>query len=192
MNSVPVLPCDDATLESAAKILLGGGVVVIPTDTVYGLAAHPDFPDAVARLYTIKGRAEGKPIALLASSGEAAEKFLGAPLTPRAAALAKAHWPGALTMVLPKGSGFEGLRVPDHEWTRRLIEACGGTLRVTSANLSGHAPAVDAIASLASVGLNADMVCDDGVSPGGVASTVVKIGADDSLVVLRHGGVTVE
>ncbi len=192
MNEVPVLPCNEKTLKTAAEILLGGGVAVIPTDTVYGLAAHPDFPEAVARLYTIKGRAEGKPIALLASSGDAAEKFLGAPLPGRADALAKAHWPGALTMVLPKGDGFEGLRVPDHGWTRRLIEACGGTLRVTSANISGRAPAVDALESLSSVGLNADLVCDDGVSPGGVASTVVKIDRDGSLTVLRRGGVAVE
>lgn len=192
MNGVPVLPCDGATLEKAAEILLGGGVAVIPTDTVYGLAAHPDFPDAVARLYTIKGRAEGKPVALLASSSAAAETFLGAPLPARAAELAAAHWPGALTMVLPKGGGFEGLRVPDHEWTRRLIVACGGVLRVTSANVSGRAPAVDALASLSSVGLSADVVCDGGASPGGVASTVVKIDRDGSLTVLRRGGVPVE
>ena len=68
---------DVAGLEAAAAALLSGGVAVVPTDTVYGLAAHPGFPDAVRRLYTIKERAAAKPIALLASGADAAERFLG-------------------------------------------------------------------------------------------------------------------
>ena len=197
-----------------------GGVAVIPTDTVYGLAAHPDFPEAVERLYTIKGREAKKPIALLASDVEAVVRFLGghigeaAPSPHQSAALigeaapsplhagksvfpktaadlAARHWPGGLTLVLPKGDIYEGLRVPDHEWTRRLLAACGGVLRVTSANLSGQRAATDAPAALAEVGLSADIVVDGGVSPGGVASTVVKVDADGSLSVLRSGAVAV-
>ena len=209
-----------------------GGVAVIPTDTVYGLAAHPDFPEAVERLYTIKGREAKKPIALLASDVEAVVRFLGGPIGeaapslsaaligeaapsphqsaaligeaapsplhagksvfPKTAAdLAARHWPGGLTLVLPKGDIYEGLRVPDHEWTRRLLAACGGVLRVTSANLSGQRAATDAPAALAEVGLSADIVVDGGVSPGGVASTVVKVDADGSLSVLRSGAVAV-
>jgi len=169
--------CDEAGLAAAAQVLLAGGVAVIPTDTVYGLAAHPRFPAAVARLYTIKGRAAGKPIAMLAA--DAAATGVTGPLA--------AHWPGALTVVC-RGEGY---RVPDHAWTRRLLATCGGLLRVTSANMSGQRAATDAEAALAAVGLSADLLVDDGVSKGGVASTVVKIAEDGSVQVLREGPVKI-
>ena len=183
--------CDDAGLAEAAKVLNSGGVAVIPTDTVYGLAAHPRFPAAVDRLYSIKGRESLKPIALLAADADAATHFLGGAMPPGAADMAAQHWPGALTLVLPmaNGAGYEGLRVPDHAWTRRLLAACGGVLRVTSANLSGRRPATDALAALADVGLSADIVVDDGVSPGGAASTVVKVDVAGVFTVLRQGPV---
>ena len=179
---------DEAGLVTAARVLLRGGVAVIPTDTVYGLAAHPDFPAAVERLYEIKHRAAKKPIALLTSDVEGAAKFLGG-MDAQATRIAKKHWPGALTLVLPKGEAFEGLRVPDHDWTRRLLSACGGVLRVTSANLSGQRAATDALEALSSIGLSADLVVDDGISPGGIASTVAKI-ANGEITVLRPGPVT--
>lgn len=171
---------------AAARTLNRGGVAVIPTDTVYGIAARPDRPAAVSRLYSIKGRDAGKPIALLASDVAAVEKF-GFKLEGRARELAEKHWPGALTLVV----GGEGFRVPDHEKTRRLIAECGGVLRVTSANLSGRQPAADAKRAFAEVGLTADCTIDDGVSPGGVPSTVVRVLADGSLEVLRRGAVDI-
>lgn len=185
--------CDAEGLVAVSALLNAGGVAVIPTDTVYGLAARPDFPDAVERLYSIKGREAKKPIALLAADAIAAARFLGRELPSIAADLAASHWPGALTLVLPvqDGSRFEGLRVPDHDWTRRLLASCGGVLRVTSANLSGCRPATDAPAALADVGLSADMVVDDGVSPGGTASTVVKIDASGTMTLLRPGPIEV-
>ncbi|MBE6397616.1 MAG: L-threonylcarbamoyladenylate synthase [Lentisphaerae bacterium] len=181
-----ILSCNDAALDEAAAVLNAGGVAVIPTDTVYGLAAHPGFPDAVERIYTIKGRESGKKIALLASDSSAVESF-GFPLPEKAAQLAGRHWPGALTMVL----GDEGFRVPDHDWTRRLLAKCGGVLRVTSANLSGGKAATDAPQALADVGLSADLVVDDGASPGGVASTVVRVCADGGIEVLRKGAIEI-
>ena len=190
-----IVKTDAAGLEAAARVLLGGGVAVIPTDTVYGLAAHPSFPEAVSRLASIKRRDAAKPIALLAGDAEGAAKFLGG-LDAQAERLAARHWPGALTLVLPVRSGsadgeatrFEGLRVPDHEWTRGLLRACGGALRVTSANLSGSMAATDAASALASVGLSADIVADGGVSPGGAASTVAKV-CGGRIFVLREGPV---
>ena len=170
--------------EKAAEVLNRGGVAVIPTDTVYGLAARPDFPAAVERLYTIKGREAKKPIALLASDIAAIERF-GYPIVGKARELAEKHWPGALTLVI----GPEGFRVPDHAETRELLAACGGVLRVTSANLSGRRPATDAPQALADVGLSADYVVDDGVSPGGVPSTVVRVNPGGSLEVLREGAI---
>ena len=179
-----LLPCTEETLDAAADLLNRGGVAVIPTDTVYGLAAHPAHPAAVERLYAIKGRDARKPIALLAADADAVSAF-GATMPPPAAALAAERWPGALTLVLPCGDGYEGFRVPDHAWTRKLLAKCGGTLRVTSANLSGRRPATDAPQALADVGLDADLVVDDGVSPGGVPSTVIKALPDGTFQTLR-------
>lgn len=188
MNTVRA---DEKGLEETVRVLMNGGVAVIPTDTVYGLAAHPDFPAAVERLYSIKQRDARKPIALLASDGDGAERFLGG-MGSAAKSLAERHWPGALTMVLPVvgTERFEGLRVPAHDWTRRLLSACGGVLRVTSANMSGMRPATDAADALSEVGLSADIVVDDGISPGGTASTVVKLTAG-SVQVLRQGPVVI-
>ena len=168
----------------AAEVLNGGGVAVIPTDTVYGLAARPDFAAAVDRLYTIKGRELRKPIAILASDVEAIGRF-GYPIEGKARELAEKYWPGALTLVV----GKEGFRIPDHAETCELIAACGGVLRVTSANLSGRRPATDAPQALRDVGLSADYVVDDGVSPGGVPSTVVRVRDDGSTEVLREGAI---
>ena len=179
-----ILPCTEATLEEAAAALNAGGVAVIPTDTVYGLAAHPGFPDAVERLYSIKGRERRKKIALLAADAAAVENF-GYVLPPAAKELAAKHWPGALTLVL----GEEGFRVPDHAWTRRLLAACGGVLRVTSANLSGGQPATNAPQALADVGLSADLVVDDGPSSGGVPSTVVRVREEGEIEILRPGAI---
>ena len=173
-----IVQSDEEGWKTAADVLNHGGIVVIPTDTVYGLAAHPDFPEAVTRLYTIKARAANKPIALLADSSEGAKRFVG----EAAARLGGRYWPGALTVV----AQGEGVRVPDHDGTRRLIAACGGALRVTSANLSGQRAATDAPSALADVGLSADLVVNDGVSPGGVASTVVKV-ESGRLTMLRPG-----
>ena len=179
--------------EKAEEVLNRGGVAVIPTDTVYGLAARPDFPAAVERLYTIKGREAKKPIALLASDIEAIARF-GFPISGKARELAERHWPGALTLVIasPDEPGrSEGFRIPDHDRTRALISACGGVLRVTSANLSGRRPATDAPQALADVGLSADCVVDDGISPGGVPSTVVRVNPDGSLEILREGAIRI-
>lgn len=165
--------------------------MIIPTDTVYGIAAHPDCAGAVARICTIKGRPTGKPIALLAADLPSVLAF-GAVLPPAARRLAERFWPGALTLVLPCGGGEEGFRVPDHPATRSVLAACGGTLRVTSANLSGAMPAVSAVDALRDVGLEADLVIDGGVCPGGVASSVVRVGHDGGLEILRDGAIDAE
>ena len=189
MHTITLTPVTyDDCLYAAVECLLAGGVVVIPTDTVYGLAAHPAHPEAVQRLYTIKGRQEAKPIALLAADVAAVTRF-GGQLSPEATRLAAAFWPGALTLVLPcDGERTEGFRVPAHAWTRALLAACGGVLRVTSANLSGAQPAASAVAALQSVGLDANLVIDDGASSGSVASTVVSV-ADGSPKILRAGAI---
>ena len=182
-------PSADETMRLRAKqILCAGGVVILPTDTVYGIGAHPNFPAAVDRICRIKGRPSEKPIALLASDPDAVEQF-GAGLPPAAARLAARFWPGALTLVLPCRGGWEGFRVPAHDGTRQLIRICGGVLRVTSANLSGQMPACSAAETLRSIGQEADLIIDGGISPGGVASTVVKVAPENELTLLREGAI---
>ena len=183
-----LVKCDTEGLAAVAACLNAGGVAVIPTDTVYGLAAHPAHPAAVERLYTIKQRDKRKPVALLAADAGAVRK-LGCDLSAPAAALAEKYWPGALTLVLPCGETYEGLRVPDHEWTRELLRRCGGALRVTSANLSGNQAAVDAVQALSEVGLEADIVADGGLSRSGVPSTVIRFERSGDWTLLRLGPV---
>gem|GEM_PF-632285 len=178
-RGLKMLKCDDEGLRIASRKLLAGQVGVIPTDTVYGLAAHPSFDSAVSRLYSIKERELKKPIALLCDSAESAGRFLGV----KAAAFGEKYWPGALTVI---GDG-EGVRIPDHKWTRDLIALCGGALRVTSANMAGRSPATDAPEALASVGLSADFVVDGGASPVSAASTVIKVFQSGRLETLRQG-----
>lgn len=187
-----IFPCSEEAMVHAADLLKNGGVVVIPTDTVYGLAAHPNHPEAVKRLYTIKGREEKKPIAFLAANKEAVLSY-GAVMPPNGKVLADAHWPGALTLVLEcKGGVQEGFRVPYHTFACRLLTLCGGVLRVTSANLSGRHPATDVPQALAEIGIKADMILDDGISTGGVPSTVVRVLPDDEIEVLRQGAIEVK
>ena len=176
-----------ALVTEAAGILLNGGVVVLPTDTVYGLAAHPGHPEAVARLSTIKGRAEEKPLALLASREEALAA-LGGTLSPAARRLAARFWPGALTLVVDCAGRTEGVRIPDHALARAIIAACGGLLRVTSANRAGEPPALTAEAALRDVGADADLVIDGGPVSGGTASTVVR-DAPGGWRILREGAI---
>ena len=172
---------DEEGLRTAAEVLNRGGVAIIPTDTVYGLAASPGNSDAVGRLYSIKGRSGSKPIALLAASQEAVEAF-GGRLSPAAKSLAARGWPGALTLVVDCNGSVEGFRVPKHYWTRELCRLCGGVLRTTSANASGGC----AVADAAAVGISADVFVDGGRCRGGIASTVVKCTAA-GLEILRQG-----
>ena len=174
--------CDEAGLEAAAAVLLSGGVAIVPTDTVYGLAAHPDFPGAVEKLYSIKGRDRSKPIALLVDSPSA----LPGDADGAARRLAAKCWPGALTIVLE--STGEGCRAPDHEWLRRLIARCGGALRTTSANISGREAPATLGDALAQLGELADAAIDGGRCAGGIASAVVRVRRDGSIEVLREGG----
>lgn len=114
-------------------------------------------------------------------------------MPPNGKALADAHWPGALTLVLEcKGGVQEGFRVPHHTFACRLLTLCGGVLRVTSANLSGRHPATDVPQALAEIGIKADMILDDGISTGGVPSTVVRVLPDDEIEVLRQGAIEVK
>ena len=174
-------------VDEVVATLRRGALVILPTDTVYGVAANPGTPGAEERLCRVKRRPDNKPIALLAADGRQVEAFR-AELGVIGRALAARYWPGALTMVLKTGDTWEGFRVPNHPVTLAILKAMGGVLRVTSANMSGEAPALTAAAAVAALGSAIELVVDAGPAPGGVPSTVVKIGRG-RCDVLREGAI---
>jgi len=157
----------------------------MPTDTVYGVAAHAGVAGAEEKIYLAKGRERGKPIPLLAAGIDDAERY-GAELDAVEKKLAVKFWPGPLTLVLRVGDRTEGFRVPDHKVSIDLIKATGGVLRVTSANLSGDPPALTAGDAVRSLGPFVEIVLDAGHVSGGTPSTVAKV-ENGRIIVLREG-----
>jgi len=198
-RSVSFLPA------AVIKGLRGGGMVIYPTDTLYGLGVDPTSQKAIGRLLSAKGREGGKPIPLLLD--EPARTFSLARSIPRGATrLMEKFWPGALTIVLPAapglteavtgGTGTVGLRVPDHPVARTLAKAAGGAITGTSANRSGNPglwrTAEEIVNEFTG---DVDWILWDGPSPasGGEeipllphGSTVVLVEEDDVLL-LREG-----
>lgn len=174
----------------AAAALRRGALVILPTDTVYGVAADPAAPGALERIYAAKSRDRGKPVPFLAANLAAVTRA-GVVMGWRARRLARRYWPGPLTLVLPLGGGFEGFRVPDHPVTLAVLRSVGGLLRVTSANLSGEPAARDAAGAVAALAGSVELVLDAGPAPLGVESTVVKA-EGDTLKILRQGALPAE
>lgn len=175
------LATDDArAIPAALEALNRDALIVFPTDTVYGVGCLAARHEAVARLYTVKGRPEDKPIPILIGRVQDAEKVAGR-LPDMATKLADVFWPGPLTLVVPRRPGLPdaftgettvGLRLPDHEFTQKLL-AAAGPMAVTSANLSGQPPALSAQAAQTALGDKVALILDGGMSPGGQPSTVV-------------------
>lgn len=171
---------DPSALADAVEILEAGGLVVLPTDTVYGVGAMAFDPEAVARLYRVKGRPESKAIPILIGDPQDLTAVAGE-LSGAAESLAARFWPGAMTLVVPRrpelpeevsSYGTVGVRMPDHEFARALMTVTG-PLAVTSANPSGGPNAHSAQAALEALGKRVDLILDGGKSPGGQPSTVV-------------------
>lgn len=171
-------------VERAAKVLREGGVVAFPTETVYGLGANALDAEAVARIFTAKGRPCNNPLIVHTTSIEGA-RGLCATWPDAAARLAEAFWPGPLTMVLPKadcvpsivtaGGPTVALRIPRHPVARALIEASMLPLAAPSANLSTRISAVRADHVMRMLDGRIEMVLDGGQTPGGLESTVVDL-----------------
>lgn len=182
----------EALLAKAAHLLQAGGLVVLPTDTVYGVAALPSLPEAVQRLYMLKGRPPEKAIALLIDDIAQAEQ-MAASFPSAARALASRFWPGGLTIVLPARQpegGTVAFRLPDHEIPRRLIRRVGSPLATTSANRSSQKSSVTAQDVLAQLPAGYELIIDGGRCPVGVDSTVVDLTSSPARV-LRAGAVPV-
>jgi L-threonylcarbamoyladenylate synthase len=190
---------DPLAVHKAAEVLANGGLVVFPTDTVYGLAASIDRPDAVARLYTAKGRPLDRPIPVLVSSRRQAER-LAASVDRNSQLLMERFWPGGLTILLPaadwlpfevvRDTGQVGVRMPHHRLALAIIEASGGALATTSANRSGEPEAKTTEQVRDVLGSAVDLILDGGTG-GGIPSTVVRFSGND-LIVLRRGAIEPE
>ena len=192
-----------AARDEAARVLTDGGLIALPTDTVYGIAVALATPGGIERLFAAKSRPPDKAIALLLADAEQADEI--GELTPAAEALARALWPGGLTLVVPRNvdrplpaalSGGElapgaiatvGLRVPDHDAPRSIARALG-PLPTTSANRSGEPEAGDAAEIERLLGDALDLVLDGGPARGGPASTVVDVTGDVPRI-LREGAI---
>jgi L-threonylcarbamoyladenylate synthase len=184
-------------MATARDAVLSGGVVVIPTETFYGLAADPFNEAAVLKVFHIKERTHSKPLPLIASDRTAVER-LDPEISPDIERIMERYWPGSLTILLKTAvpvsrlivgdSGKVGVRVPPFCAARSLAELVGGLITATSANLSGGAdpPTVQMIPR--KVIAAADVVVDLGPTPGGKPSTVVDF-KNKSLLVIREGAV---
>ena len=192
-----ILPYGMAAIAEAAALIRDGGIVAIPTETVYGLAADATNAAAVARIYAAKGRPSFNPLIVHVADLAAAERI--ALFDADARALAAAFWPGPLTLVLPvrAESGIAALvtaglttiaiRVPRHRAMQGLIATSGRPLAAPSANRSGGISPTTAAHVAASLGANVPLIIDDGATEAGLESTIVA-----GRTILRPGPVTAD
>lgn len=193
-----VLKANESSIKKAATILRKGGVVIYPTDTVYGLGGIPTDPDATNRICAIKERAD-KPLPLICSTIDVAKRIVA--FNPMAEKLTEKFWPGALMLILPAkisypvsvthGANTLGIRIPDHTISRKLAELSGGVIVSTSANKSGMKPPEDVEEAIAQIGEKVDLILDAGPSPLKKPSTVLDLTSEE-LWILRSGPISAE
>ena len=184
-------------LAEAAAVLRDGGIVAVPTETVYGLAARADSDAGVAAIFRAKGRPSFNPLIV-----HVADRAAGEPLAhfdDRARELAAAFWPGALTLVVPRranaglapaisaGLPTVALRCPAHPMMRALLAECGFPLAAPSANRSGAISPTSAAHVAASLGARIGLILDGGECVAGLESTIVALRDDGSWSLLRPG-----
>ena len=179
-------------VKTAASVLEAGGIVGIPTETVYGLAASAEHPSAIARLRDIKGRPEEKKFTICIGLKGDVSRFAAFVSRP-AEKLINHFWPGPLTLVLPaKAGGTVGLRMPGLSITRDILLKAETTVVIPSANPHGKEPAVEADTVVAYFDGRIDLIIDSGASLLRVASTVVEVTAEGAVKVLRRGAIDEE
>lgn len=181
-----------AAAGAVASVLTGGGVVLLPTETFYGLGVDPFDRKAVARVFAAKGRPPARALPVLCSDWGQLESLVLVPESHRVRL--SRIWPAPLTVVLPcrrpvaaGPTGTLAVRIPGHSMLRAVLYRVG-PLTGTSANRHGEPPCRDADAALSSLAEPPDLVLDGGTTPGGAASTLVDLTGDEP-VVLREGTV---
>ncbi len=195
-----VQPADARGIAAAVELLRGGGLVAVPTETVYGLAARADSAAAVAEIYRAKGRPDFNPLIVHVTSLDQAEEF--ALIDERARRLAANFWPGALTMVLPlrqnariapavtAGLPTIALRCPAHAVMRAVLEQSGLALAAPSANRSGGISPTRAAHVAASLASAVGLILDGGACTAGIESTIVALRESGGWQILRPGPIT--
>jgi L-threonylcarbamoyladenylate synthase len=193
-----IVGVDASSLDEAARILLAGGLVAVPTETVYGVAADATNGAAVAAIFTAKGRPSFNPLICHVASVAMAESL--ADFTPLARRLAERFWPGPLTLVLPRkpdcpvhdlataGLPSIGLRIPQHIATLEIISRVGRPLAAPSANPSEQLSPTTAAHVATGLGPRIDLIVDGGAAIAGVESTIIAPG-ESHVVMLRPGAI---
>ena len=193
-----ILKANDEAIMAAGYMMREGGVVVYPTETVYGIGCLPSDPNATQRICEIKQRAD-KPLPLICADVEAARRIVE--MTPEAEKLAAKFWPGPLTLVLKSkvkygmwvthGASTLGVRVSPRIIAQKLSKAAGGVIVSTSANVSGDPPAQSAEEARRIFDGKVDIILDGGPSQVSESSTVVDLSSEE-IWLLRKGPVTGE
>ncbi len=193
---IPLKNNFDLAIRQSTVILNQGGVIVFPTDTVYGLAARYDNEIAIHRIYEVKGRDHTKALAVLI--GDVQQLEIVAENVPEIALVLGEHlWPGALTLVVQKNrqiitplslDNSVGVRIPDDHFVQELAKVVG-PLATTSANLSGHPSTTNTEDVMDQIGNMVDLVIDGGECKGGVPSTVVDC-REQPVRILREGAIS--
>ena len=198
MNTRVLPAIDPAAMDEAVSSLQKGGLVVFPTDTVYGLGALALNERGIEQLYDIKGRESAKAIPILLSDISELP-LVASHIDPRTLRLAERFWPGPLTLVVPRHDALPeilspyptvGVRVPDHPVALELLRRAG-PLATTSANISNQPSATTASEVLAQLAGRVPLILDGGQTPGGVSSTVVDCSRPE-LAILRQGPLSLE
>jgi L-threonylcarbamoyladenylate synthase len=196
-----ILPFTDESIAEAARLILDGEPVAVPTETVYGLAADATNPEAVARIYEAKGRPSFNPLIVHVPDLVAAQRI--GDFGDEALSLGREHWPGPLTLVVPlqpdaeiaslltAGLATIGLRVPDHPAMQALLRASGRPLAAPSANASGSISPTRAAHVLKSLGGRIPLILDGGQTKRGIESTIVAA-TGGPLRLLRRGPIEVD
>ena len=196
VNVDPTAPRPER-LELAVEVLRAGDIVVIPTETFYGLAGDPFNPGTVARLNDLKRKPQDSPVLLLASDLEQVPTVAGH-LPDSFHVLAETFWPGPLTLVVPAspdmptdisgGRGTVGIRIPGLALPRRLAQAFGRPITGVSANVYGEPPCRTAVDVVRALPEGIGLVLDGGSAAGGTPSTIVDLCVEPPRV-LREGAV---
>ena len=180
---------DKQVIEKAVQVLKNGGVVMHPTETCYGFAVDVKNPAAMAKLYKLKGRDAKKPVSILVADLKMAKKH--GEFSKKTLELAEKYWPGPLTIVVPRGKEFVGMRCADHQFSRELVRTFGSPITTTSANLAGeeplYKPEVGVFGDLAK---EIDLVVDGGEIPFNKPSTIVKV-VGEKVELIRQGDLVV-
>jgi L-threonylcarbamoyladenylate synthase len=170
-------------IHKAALAMKKSGLVIYPTDTVYGLGCDPFNVKAVEKVFKVKGERKSKPLPILASEMKAVERI--AHMNKDAKKIAKKYWPGPLTLVVPKKPALPsivtcnlesvGVRIPNHKVALQLITLCGGLIVGTSANKTGEKPPKTAQEAASQLGERVDIVLDGGQAPLSQESSIVNL-----------------